>query len=169
MRVKEHEQGDAERLEEMIRTERNAKQRDRYRMVVWSLRGRQKQEIADGLGVAMSTVELWVYRYRDGGLGALRPRRSPGRRCRLTPEQREQLRQRLDEGPRPEDGVCTLRGEDVRRIIAEQFGVEYSLQGAYDLLHRLGYSCLVPRPRHEKNGPRVMEQFKASAPLLCGV
>ncbi len=51
---------------------------------------------------------------------------------------------------RPEDGVCRLRREDVRRIIAEELDVTYSLQAVYNKLHRLGYSCLAPRPRHEK-------------------
>ena len=38
--------------------------------------------------------------------------------------------------------------------------------GAYDLLERLGYSCLTPRPLHEKSDPAAMEHFKANAPLL---
>ena len=37
---------------------------------------------------------------------------------------------------------------------------------AYDLLERLGYSCLTPRPLHEKSDPAAIEHFKANAPLL---
>jgi transposase len=73
---------------------------------------------------------------------------------------------RLDAGPRPEDGVCTLRGRDVVAILEREFGVTYSLDGAYDLLERLGYSCLSPRPLHEKADPAAVEQFKQHAPLL---
>ena len=54
------------------------------------------------------------------------------------------------------------------RILNEEFGVEYTLNGAYDLLHRLNLSCLTPRPRHEKNDPEAMKAFKQSAPLLSG-
>jgi hypothetical protein len=36
----------------------------------------------------------------------------------------------------------------------------------YDLLHRLGLSCLAPRPRHRKNDPEQMQQWVENAPLL---
>ena len=62
--------------------------------------------------------------------------------------------------------MCTLRGKDVVRILQKEFGVKYSLGGAYDLLARLGYSCLTPRPVHEKSDPAAMADFKARAPFL---
>ncbi|MFC1781069.1 transposase [Planctomycetota bacterium] len=40
-----------------------------------------------------------------------------------------------------------------QRLLEREFGVVYSLWGVYDLLHRLGYSCLCPRPQHEKADP----------------
>lgn len=63
-------------------------------------------------------------------------------------------------------GICTLRGKDVVRILESEFRVGYTLNGAYDLLHRLGYSCLTPRPVHEKNDPVAIQHFKESAPFL---
>jgi len=33
-------------------------------------------------------------------------------------------------------------------------------QAMYDLLHRLGYSSLMPRPQHEQANPEVQEFFK---------
>jgi DDE superfamily endonuclease/Winged helix-turn helix len=33
-------------------------------------------------------------------------------------------------------------------------------QAVYDLLHRLGYSDLMPRPQHDKTNPEVQEFFK---------
>ena len=58
------------------------------------------------------------------------------------------------------------RGRDVVAILEREFGVKYSLDGAYGLLERLGYSCLSPRPLHEKNDPAAVADFKARAPLL---
>jgi transposase len=62
--------------------------------------------------------------------------------------------------------VCTLRGRDVVSILEREFGVTYSLDGAYDLLERLGYSCLTPRPRHERADPAAVADFKERAPFL---
>jgi transposase len=166
MNVKEREPGDVVRLESLIGAERKAKQRDRLRMALLAIRGEKKKDIARLLGVAMSVVEEWAYRYRDGGIEALRPRKQPGRKPTLAPEHHEAFKNRFAAGPREADGVCTLRGKDAVRILNEEFKAPYTLNGAYGLLHRLNLSCLTPRPRHEKNDPKAMEEFKASAPLL---
>lgn len=166
MQITERVPGDRARLDELIRIEAKAKQRDRLRMVRLALDGEEKLRIAQLLGVAKSTVETWVYRYRDHGLDALRPIKQPGAKPRLDPDQHVRLRARLDAGPTEDDGVCTLRGRDVQRIIAREFGVKYSLTQAYEILHRLGYSCQTPRPQHENHDPEAQEEFRELAPLL---
>jgi transposase len=161
--------GDREQLESLVAQEGGARQRDRYRSVLLAMGDPHElegDEIAETLGRSPRFVDKWVARYRRGGLDALRPRKQPGRKPKLTPEQEEQLRQRLDAGPLDSDGVCVLRGKDICRIIEEEFGVIHTLGGIYDVLHRVGYSSLMPRPRNRKNDPVVMEQFKQSAPLL---
>lgn len=166
MHVKEREPGDVQQLKRLIRQENNAKQRDRYRIALLAIEGREKLEIASTLSVAKSTVESWAYRYRDGGIAALVPKPYGGSTPRLHGEEAEAFKKRFANGPTPEDGVCTLRGKDAQKILNEEFGVDYSLSTVYDALHRLNFSCLKPRPKHEKNDPEQMEQFKRDAPLL---
>lgn len=168
MHVTEREPGDRARLDERIRSERSAKQRDRLRAARLALDGQTTEAIMAALSRSRGFVQDWVYAYRDGGIDAIRSTKQPGRPPRLTPAQRERLKARLDAGPTPADGVCTLRGADVRRLLQIEFGAAYSLGGAYALLHAMGYSCLKPRPRHEKNNPAAMEAWKDSAPLLSG-
>ena len=55
-------------------------------------------------------------RYNAEGLGGLVDRPGRGRPCRLTEAQLAQLRDRIDAGPAPEDGACTLRGPEVRAL-----------------------------------------------------
>jgi len=168
MDIVERNPGDRRRLRELIRRERNAKQRDRYRMVCLALDGEEKLRIAALLGVAKSTVETWVYRYRDHGLEALRPIKQPGARPKLDPACHDRLRARIDAGPTERDGVCTLRGHDVQRILTREFGVKYSLSQAYAILHKLGYECLSPRPRHERHDAETQAEFRRVTPLLSG-
>jgi transposase len=119
------------------------------------------------LGRARRSVQAWAYAYRDGGVDAVQPEpRGGGRPTRLPRDREPELAARLDAGPRPGDGVCTLRGRDVVRILEREFGVKYTLDGAYALLRRLGYSCLVPRPRHERGDPAERERFRREAPFL---
>jgi transposase len=168
MDVTERAAGDHERLRRLVRTERHALRRDRWRAVLLAVDGRDAPTIARMLGRARRSVQDWCYAYRDGGIDAVQPKPRPGRRPTLPREREAELVARLDAGPRPEDGVCTLRGKDVVRILAREFGATYSLDGAYDLLSRLGYSCLAPRPRHERADPLAQQAFKEQAPLLSG-
>jgi transposase len=166
MLVMEREAGDLQRLEQLMNQQRDALRRDRYRAVRLALQGKQALDIADRLDRSRRSVQDWVYAYRKGGIDAIQPRPRPGRRPKLPREREAELKLRLDAGPRPEDGVCTLRGKDVVRILDQEFGVRYSLDGVYDLLERLNYSCLAPRPRHEKGDPAAQQQFKEQAPFL---
>ena len=166
MRVTEREPGDVAELTRRARAEMKALQRDRYRAVLMALDGQEAVPIAKALGRSRRSVQDWVYAYRDGGIDQLLPGRSTGRPTKLPRAREAELMARLDAGPRPEDGVCTLRGKDVVAILEREFGVKYSLDGAYDLLERLGYSCQSPRPLHEKADPQQVERFKQHAPLL---
>jgi transposase len=153
----------------MAAAERDALRRDRYRAVLLALEGEEADAIAEELGRARRSVQDWAYAYRDGGVDAVQPKRRKGREPRLSRDREAELLARLDAGPTEADGgVCTLRGKDVVRILEREFCVKYTLAGAYELLERLGYSCLAPRPRHEKGDPAAQEQFRAEAPLLSG-
>ena len=114
---------DAAELDRLIRTTTNAKQRDRYRVVQLAIDGRETADIQNTLVRSRGFVQRWCYVYRDHGLDAVRPIKPSGRPTKLVPEQHEAFRQRVLEGSRKEDGVCTLRGRDMLRILEQEFGV----------------------------------------------
>lgn len=158
--------GDRQRLSELAAREADARQRDRYRVVLLAMEDLEGDDIAGRVGRSPRFVDKWVGRYRSGGIDALNPRRQTGRKAKLTPEQEQSLKQRLADGPRDEDGVCTFRGKDICRLIEAEFGVVHTLGGIYDVLRRIGYSSLMPRPRHRKNDPEAMQAFRDRAPFL---
>ena len=166
MRVDWKDPQDARELRDRIASEPNAKQRDRYRVVLIAGEGLgarpelEREEIAGAVGRSRQFVDQWVGRYRRGGLEALRPKRQPGARPKLTPKQQEALCAMLDAGPAPEEGLAAYNGPILREKIQERFGKLYSLPGLYNLLHRLGYNDLMPRPRHPDTDPAELEAFK---------
>ena len=170
MQIHEYEDGDEQRFEALIHAESHAQTRDRLRMVLLALRGWEAEQITAALSSSRRTVQAWAYRYRDGGIEALLKSHYNGRTPRLNQQRQEQFKQPATgglAGPREEDGVCTLRGKDAVAILEREFGVTYSLNGAYKLLHRVGLSCLAPRPRHETQDPAAAEKFRnQSAPFL---
>jgi transposase len=157
---------DADELTQRIRQAANAKQRDRLRAIQLAIAGKPTLEVAAMLGRSRSFVQCWCYTYRDHGLAAVAPKRQPGRPTKLAPQQHAAFKQRVLDGPRESDGVCTLRGRDFQRILEEEFGADYQLSGVYDLLHRLNLSVLVPRPQHRKSDPRAQQQWVDRAPFL---
>lgn len=152
--------------------QRKALQRDRYNVILLlgdgGPEGRElkREEIAAAVGRSRQFVDEWAGRYRTGGFAAIVPGKARGNPPKLTPEQDQQLKARLDAGPTEQDGVCTLRGIDIVQIIKKEFGVTHTLGGIYDVLKRLNYSCLSPRPSHRKKDPQAVQAFVDSAPFL---
>jgi transposase len=170
MRVALRTSEDRDRLEKLCDGARDAKQRDRYRVALLvsdQTREHETEQIMTMLDRSRGFVQRWAYAYRDGGIEALSPRPQPGAAPKLRRDQEQRFIERLKKGPTQADGgVCTLRGKDAVRILESEFAARYSLGGAYDLLHRLGFSCLRPRPRHRKNDPQAMQQWLERAPFL---
>lgn len=158
--------GDEAALERGARRARDGRQRERCRGVLLAPQGFEAPQIADQLGRSRRFVQYWVYRYRDGGLDALQDRPRSGQPTRLPRWREAEFCARLDAEPPAAAGVCTWRGVDIVRLLRDEFGVTYTLQGVYDLLHRLGYSYLRPRPRHRQNDPRAMQVWLQDTPLL---
>jgi transposase len=147
-------------LDELIRKCREASRRQRLRVIRWSLAGLTAGQVATQSGLCRRQVQNWLRRFNEEGLAGLEDRPGRGRPCPLSAEQQAQLEARLAAGPTAADEVCTLRGEDVQRILQEEFGVLRKLSSVYYLLHSLGYSSLVPRPRHVQADAARQEHFK---------
>jgi transposase len=154
----------ADELAELIRTERRAKVARRLTAIRWAMLGHTAPDVAERVLLSERSVRTWTARYNAGGTEALVDRPGRGRKKPLTPDQEQQLKARLRAGPTEADGVCALRGEDVRRILEDEFGVVRCLQAVYDLLHRLGFEPLRPRPKHPRADPGAAEQFKKVSP-----
>lgn len=161
MKVVEHHS--VEELRRLFQRERDARLAKRL-WVVWQARiGLTEPQITASAGLSRRQVQEWVRRYNLEGLAGLRDRPGRGRKPILSPEEKQQLSTRVEEGPR-EDDVCSLRGLDVQAFIEQQFGKRMSLAAVYLLLHELGYSWLVPRPKHRKSDPAAVEAFKKKFP-----
>ena len=149
-----------ERLQEAAGQGRKTRTWPRVQAVVLAKQGDTAPEIARALGVSRRAVQAWVAAYNRGGLEALPDRPHPGRPPILPRSEEGRFLERIDAPPRPEDGACALRGADIRRILEQEFGARYSLDGVYKLLRRLEYSSLMPRPQHEDADPELQAIFK---------
>jgi transposase len=147
-------------LDGLIAKTKVASRRQRLWVIRWAMEGLTADEVATQTKLCRRQVQNWIRRFNGAGLAGLEDRPGRGRPCPLSSEQQTQFKTRLAKGPTAKDEVCTLRGEDLRRILEQEFGVLRKLSSVYHLLHSLGYSSLVPRPRHAEADPRRQELFK---------
>lgn len=153
----------ADELRELIRAEPRARIARRLQAVLGALEGATSPALALRVQMSERTVRECVFCYNREGLDGLEDQPGRGRKKALTDAQEELLKARIHAGATDADGVCTLRGEDVRRILKDEFGVVRSLQTAYNLLHKLGFSVLQPRPQHPDADPAAQEEFKKNS------
>jgi transposase len=124
------------------------------------LMGKNAPQAAQEIGLSQRPLREWVHRFNRGGIDALRDLPRPGRKKILPEDQEEAFRRRVLAGGLERDGVRILRGPDIRRILQREFDAEYSIDGAYFLMHRLGLASLCPRPVHPKASAEAMDHFK---------
>ena len=70
----------------------------------------------------------------------------------------------VETGPnRKVDGVVRWRRIDLKRVIAERFGVDYHQRYVGKLLKKLGFSHMSARPRHPAQDERIVAAFKKTS------
>jgi transposase len=153
-------------LKKEMRLKINVDARDRIHAVILAMKGYSASEISDRLAYATSWVSKWVRRYSEEGWGGLWDRPRSGQPRKLTLEQQEEFERIMQRGPSPEEKLSRYRAKDLQKILKEKFNADYSLSGVKDLLHRLGFSSIKPRPRNPKNDPDEMAIWKRRAPIF---
>src|SRR3954454_22194858 len=112
--ITRHELGAGELRREARRC-RDAAASRRMLALALVLEGSSRAEAARHAGMDRQTLRDWMHRYNAGGLDALRDRRRPGPRPRLTPGQEAErpLAAVVERGPDPDrDGVVRWRRVD---------------------------------------------------------
>ncbi len=139
-------------------------------------------EAAERGGVAESTVYAWLHAFMERRFESLRDGRSPGRPCKLTPSQRERLKEVVTAGPLAA-GYPTgcWSGALIADLIRRECGQVYNAHYVCTLLHNLGLSFQKARfvSDHldeerrrvwiEEEWPALLRQARRrGALLLCG-
>jgi len=150
-------------LLKLYKKESNPRLARRIHAVYLACKGLTCLQIINITGAGRRTIQKWIKKYNHGGIEDLKDKPRPGQPTKLPAEMKEAFCQRIQAGPLEQDGVSILNGPAIKRLLEREFGVVYSIWGVYSLLHRLGHSCLCPRPQHEKADPNAQQEFKKSS------
>jgi len=143
-----------EKLERLVRKERDAQIQRRYHMLLLMKTGEVKSRTGAGrhLGVHRNTIANWLELYEEGGLDGLReigePGPDPGQQS-IPSGAMEKLKERLSE---PEGfGSYT----EVQQWLAETCGVELCYSTVHGIVrYNLEAKPKSPRPSHPKKTSR---------------
>lgn len=123
------------------------------------LEGSDRKSAATSCGMDRQTLRDRVHRHNAEGLAGLDNRKAPGARRLLSPAQQVELAQLVEAGPDPErDGVVRWRRSDLKRKLADSFGVAMPERTLGKQLARLGLVRLTARVRSTPRPMRLRQQ-----------
>lgn len=124
-------------------------------------------DIGPQLNASERTVRNWAHRFLADGIEGMHRHPGSGHQSFLSHEEQERFKERIRQGPTEADGVATWRGLSVIEMLRREFGVSYTRSGVYDLMHRMGFSLLMPRARHPESSEEEQGRFKKNT-AQCG-
>ncbi len=118
-------------LESLIKHEKSKRFVERLIFIRSLYAGEEVETATKKIGRCRATGYLWLKRWNNGGLSALKPTRREGKAPKLPREKQHELKRMLES-----QDYWTTR--EAKAQIEEKFGVEYSLRSVSRLLRRLG-------------------------------
>lgn len=148
-------------MQAALRREPADKPHDMLQAAILRKKWHSEEYIGSCLGRAQSTISGWLHRIHSRGLEGRYDCKSPGRRCKLSDGQQEEIRGNLSEEPHEcglESGIWT--STLLALYIRKKFGVRYVPRVALKLARRLGFSVRKPRPVHYKTAtPEKLKEY----------
>ena len=117
--------------------------------------GHSQEDVARLFGTTARNVRRWIKTYRKSGLDELCVIAHQGRKCTLSADQLESLKEQVESGN-------FRSAKQARQWIADNFGVKYSLSATKELMRRLGATYHRTTPFLFKADPE--KQKKSFAP-----
>ena len=162
--VRLREDYSAKELRALARRSKDVNQRRRLLSLAAVRDGMDRGGAAKIGGMDRQTLRDWVHRFNASGPQGLIDNWTEGPKPRLSEQQLTQFAQIVEAGPdREEDGVVRWRRIDLKRVIAERFGVDFHPRYVGKLLKKLGFSHISARPRHPAQDERIVEGFKRTS------
>ena len=159
--VRLREDDSAEELRALARRSKTVNQSRRLLSLAAVRDGMDRGPAAKIGGMDRQTLRDWVHRFNASGPEGLIDNWTSGPTARLSPDQLAEFARIVEAGPdRKVDGVVRWRRVDLKRVIAERFGVDFHPRYVGKLLQKLGFSHISARPRHPAQDERIVEAFK---------
>lgn len=124
--------------------------------------GLKAKAVASAVGVAAQTVRGWDRARRKGGREALRSRKPPGRKPRLTAEQKGRLSELLLKTPEENGfaGRYLWTQQLIADLVEREFGVRYHHDRIGRILRVIGVTHQKPARRAKERDEAKIERWR---------
>jgi transposase len=104
------------------------------------LEGQRPGWVVEVLGLTRQSLNIWMHKVNQRGLGSLKAIPRPGRPPRLTAEVAQEVEQHLEKAPL-EFGINRVRWDGPTLVVhlKRQFGIKLKVRQAQNWMHRVGY------------------------------
>jgi transposase len=147
-------------LRKLYREETKAKPKLRLLCAIHRKEGKSLDDIVDMTNMKRRTVHAILKRFIERGVDAKESIKQEGRPNRLTEKQQKDLIKRLEQGP-PHNRSGLWSTKEVRALITEKYGIEFTVGHVWEMLKVAGFSLQRPRLKHYKSPPaQEVNHFK---------
>lgn len=109
--------------------------------------------VAKIFGISRVTLMEWIYSYQSKGINGLKIQPGRGRKAIISTEEEDIIRGWLEESNR-----ITIKA--LASKIKQNLEKEIGKTATYDLMKKLKFSYITPRPRHYKQDKQKQEELK---------
>ena len=148
-------------IEKRYKAEGNSKIKQRLHILLLLREGWTQREVSKMLHTSNGKVPFWKARYESGGFDGLNDKYGRGVKPKISYEELSMLRSAMEEPIPTDDGYYRWwKSKDVRIFLNDCFGLEYTRQHANRILHLIGCSLQVTRPRNKSRNQVEVDKFK---------
>jgi len=133
--------------------------KERKLIIQWDEKGKTQQEIAELLNCHQTSVSRFLRKYKHKRIVEDLPR--SGRPTKLTKKTLSQLKDKIfDKIKSANNKYCSVSTKQVKKIIHQEIGEDYTMRHIGRIMHRLGFSLITPRPQHLRHDQEKINKFR---------
>jgi len=111
------------------------------------------------LNCHQTSVSRFLRKYKHKGIIKNLPR--SGRPTKLTKKTLNQLRDKiLTKIKSANNKYCSVSTKQVKKLIRKEIGEDYTMRHIGRIMHRLGFSLIIPRPQHLRHDQEKVDKFR---------
>lgn len=145
--------GGKEKIQLLIKKEKNVKIKERLQAVLWRLKGETYTTIAENLNKQNVTITEWVKSWNRAGYDGLIDKPKPGRPQTLTMEEERKLLETVNQSKRITCKILKFKIED-------EFGKELTIGGINAILHRHNLSWKKPKKKDYRQNEQKRQEYQ---------